>query len=306
MRLRSYASIYAIGHKAIADLFKGSVTVEEKCDGSQLTWHANASGELSIRSKNAEINADTPEGMFALAVEQIQARKHLLHLGYIYRGEYLRSCKHNTLKYDRVPRGNVIIFDIEMADQDQVYLDWQHKYDEAERIGFECVPKLYEGVVDNIDQLREFLDRESILGGTKVEGIVVKNYSVFTGEKKVAMGKWVNEAFKEVHGGEWRKANPTKQDILDMIIARYATPTRWDKAVFHLRDAGQLEGSPRDIGLLIKEIPDDVLKECEDEIKDALFIHFWPHIRRGLVRGAAEWYKAKLAESAFDIKGDAK
>lgn len=304
MKLRSYPTVFGLGHRAISDLFSGPVLVESKVDGSAISFAVNDAGELSIRSKNAEINPDAPEGMFALAIEQIQARRDLLHPGYIYRGEYLRASKHNTLKYDRMPKGNIIIFDIDLADQDQVYLDWQHKHDEAERIGFECVPKLYEGVVDSVDQLKVFLDRESILGGTKVEGIVIKNYEVMTSEKKVAMGKWVNESFKEVHGDEWRKANPTKQDIVDSLIARYRTPARWDKAIFHLRDAGKLEGSPRYIGMLLKEIPEDILKECEGEIKDALFAHFWPAIRRGVIAGFPEFYKVKLAESTFNVKED--
>jgi hypothetical protein len=129
--------------------------------------------------------------------------------------------------------------------------------------------------------------------------VVVKNYHLFTVEKKVAMGKFVSEKYKEVQGGEWRKDNPTKQDIIDRLIGQYRTHARWQKAVQHLRESGILEGSPRDIGNLIKEVPQDVLKECEDEIKNALFAHFWPNIRRGVTAGLPEWYKEQLLEEAF-------
>ena len=144
-----------------------------------------------------------------------------------------------------------------------------------------------------------FLERESILGGCKIEGIVVKNYSVFTKDKKAAMGKYVSEAFKEKHQGEWRKANPTQSDIVETLSAIYSTQARWQKALQHLREAGKLEGSPRDIGLLIQEVPNDILKEEEDQIKQTLFEHFWPKIRRGVTNGLPQWYKDELAKSAF-------
>jgi hypothetical protein len=74
---------------------------------------------------------------------------------------------------------------------------------------------------------------------------------------------------------------------------------RWEKAVERLRDAGKLEGSPRDIGALIKEVPADVLEECEHEIRDILFRHFWPQISRGITAGLAEWYKEQLTQAQF-------
>ncbi len=50
----------------------------------------------------------------------------------------------------------------------------------------------------------------------------------------------------------------------------------------------------------MREIPTDVLKECEDEIKEKLFKHFWPKISRGVTRGIPEWYKDQLAKQAFE------
>lgn len=37
------------------------------------------------------------------------------------------------------------------------------------------------------------------------------------------------------------------------------------------------------------------------EIRDALFDHFWTHIRRGLTGGLAEWYKDELMKSALVV-----
>ncbi len=297
--ISSYPTVFNIGHRAIANLFDGTVTVEEKVDGSSISWQV-VDEELSIRSKGADIYLEAPNSMFKLAVLAIKERKNLLWPGWIYRGEFLKTPKHNTLKYERVPKGNIILFDVEILEQ--AYLDYEEMWGEAKRVELECVPLLYEGVVTGVDQLMQFLECDSILGGTKIEGVVVKNYQQFTMEKKIAIGKFVSEKFKEVHGGEWRKANPTRQDIVDSLITKYKSEARWDKSIQHLRDAGTLEGSPRDIGPLIREIPEDVLKECRDEIADALFTYFWQQIRRGITGGFPDYYKKKLAEDAFNVK----
>lgn len=290
----SYPTVYAIGHKAISELFIGPVTVEEKIDGSQFSmmWDGKT---LACRSKGKDIILEVPEDMFVKAIEV--ARGLNLMPNWIYRCEYLSKPKHNTLKYDRVPAKHLIIYDVGIGPES--YMSHEDKAREAARIGLECVPLLYQGVVSGMDQLAGFLDRTSILGGTTIEGVVVKNYAIFTGEKKVAMGKYVSERFKEVHAGDWKERNPHGKDIIQRLTEKYRTEARWEKAAQHLRDAGQLEGSPRDIGNLFKEVPADVLKECEEDIVAELMAWAWPQIRRGLGAGLPEWYKQQLAESAF-------
>lgn len=292
----SYPTVFAIGHKMIEGLFAGPVVVEEKVDGSQFSFGV-VDGELMCRSKGKQLILDAPEKMFVKAVETARILEPVLVPGWIYRGEYLEKPKHNSLAYERVPAHNIIGFDI--ATGIETYMTPDEKRAEFDRLGLECVPTLYEGEVSGLEMFNSFLERVSVLGGCKIEGVVVKNYSLFTIEKKVALGKYVSENFKEIHGGEWRKANPTGADIVDQLIERYKTPARWQKAVQHLTEAGTLEGSPKDIGALMREIPEDTAKECEEEIKEMLYAHFWPKVRRGLVAGVPEWYKQELAKRAF-------
>ena len=87
---------------------------------------------------------------------------------------------------------------------------------------------------------------------------------------------------------------------MQRIIAKYQTPARWAKAVQHLREAGKIEDSPRDIGRIMAEVPQDVLKECGDEIKAAVFEWAWSHVRRGLCAGLPQWYKDELVKRQFD------
>ena len=297
--LSSYPTVYAIGHHAINGIFDNPVIVEEKIDGSQFSFGV-LNGELVCRSHGKQLILDAVEKMFVKAVEAVKTIQPKLHPDWVYRGEYLEKPKHNTLVYGRVPQGNIIIFDIMTAPE--TYLSYEEKVWEAKEIGLECVPLLYSGKVDNFETFKDFLERESILGNTKIEGIVIKNYELFTQEKKPAMGKYVSESFKEVHDKDWKDRNPTGKDLVLILSEKYHSEARWQKAIMHLREAGKLDNSPKDIGLLIREIPADILKECETEIKEALFKHFWPQIQRGVVRGFPEWYKDELAKSAFETK----
>jgi hypothetical protein len=312
----SYPKLFALGHRALDALLLDDVVVEEKLDGSQFSfgvfkeWLPTAGGGvvqqnvLKIRSKGVVMNVEAPEKMFNKAVETVKdlADRWLLNEGWTYRAEYLAKPKHNALAYDRAPNGFLAIFDINLAEES--YLPYEAKAAEALRLGLDVVPLIYQGRIASIEQFRPMLDRVSFLGGQKIEGVVVKNYNRFGPDKKVLMGKFVSEAFKEIHGGEWKKANPTHSDIVEQITASLATPARWVKAVQHLRERGALEDSPKDIGPLLKEIGTDVHAECADEVRDALFKWAWPRIQRGIIRGFPEWYKGELLKRQFDQEMD--
>lgn len=85
----------------------------------------------------------------------------------------------------------------------------------------------------------------------------------------------------------------------DLLLSNHSQ-ARWQKAIQHLAESGRIEDSPRDIGLLIKEIPEDVEKECAAEIKEKLYTWAWPHLRRRIVAGMPEWYKEQLLKKQFE------
>lgn len=290
-----------MGHKAIADLLKQPVIVEEKVDGSQLSFRKTTEGELQMRSKGAVLNVVAPEGMFARAVESIQSRLDKLRPGITYRGEYLNAPHHNALTYNRVPNGHVILFDI--SPSDEAYLTPEEKALLASEIDLECVPVLFRGMVNDIHEFRALLDRESVLGGQKIEGVVIKpaDYNLFGRDKKVLMGKFVSEAFREVHQKTWTSEHKTPGggDIIQLLASSYGTEARWNKAVIHLREKGVIQDDPRDIGLLMKEVPEDIAKECEEAIKEQLYRWAWPQVKRMVTRGLPEFYKESLLKLQF-------
>ena len=293
----SYNKVYAIGHAYLKELFQDTVIIEEKCDGSQFSFSL-MNGELKFRSKNQEFDEGTANKMFAKAVESVISIKHLLTEGWTYRAEYLQKPKHNVLAYDRIPEKCLILFDVNIGYED--YLAYNDKLNVAKSLGLECVPLLFEGKITNVSSLVDILQTTSILGGQKIEGIVVKNYKRFGVDGKALIGKYVSEDFKEIHGKEWKNGNPKQGDILELIIEKYKTPARWDKAIIHLKERGELEGSPRDIGKLVKEVPADLLSECGDEIKEQLYKWAEDKILRGVIRGLPQYYKERLMKEQFE------
>lgn len=295
-RISSYSDIFTMGHKALAELFSGDVVVEEKIDGSQISF-GRVGGELLMRSKGKQLVVLAPEKMFAKAVDAVAQVFHLMPEGVTFRGEYLQSPKHNTLAYERVPKNHIVIFDVDKGNQD--YASPSEKFTWAEQLGFEVVPLLRVGRIESVDQIKSLVPATSLLGGAQPEGIVIKNYARFGPDKKILMGKYVRPEFQEAHATEWKKTNPVQSDIIDSLIAAHKTEARWEKAVQHLRDAGKLEQSPKDIAALLGEVEADIEKECEEQIKAALWKWAWPKIARGTKAGLPEWYKNRLLEGAI-------
>lgn len=302
----TYPSVFNLGHRYIADLLLDNVLIEEKVDGSQFSFgyfpgNPDYPGGWRMRSKGADVYPEAPPAMFKAAVD------HIMHLpvtpGWTYRGEVLAKSKHNVLAYDRVPAGNIIIFDINPAQE--AYLSYEDKLAECQRLGLEIVPKLYDGPVADVEVLRKFLETTSILGGQKIEGFVIKNYKRFGIDKKVLMGKFVSEAFKEVHHGEWKRENPSSGDIIDTITKQYKTPARFQKALIHLREKNLITDSPKDIGLLIQEVIRDIHADSKEEIKDILFAWAWKRLSHTLTGGVASWYKDLLMQGQFEPKPEA-
>lgn len=298
--LHSYGKIYHLGHRYLADLLKGDVLVEEKVDGSQFSF-GRRGDMVHFRSHGAIVYPETAQKLFKSAVDYILTIQDRLVDGWTYRGEVLHAPRHNTLTYARVPRHNVVIFDIE-TDSGQNFLNPLEKAFQASLLDLEVVPAFQHLEITDITVLKDILEHESFLGGCKLEGIVLKNYARFGDDGKALMGKWVREEFKEIHQGAWKAANPSKSDVIEFMVKVYRNEARWEKAAQHLRDAGTLQNGPQDIGPLVKEFQKDLMEECAAEIKEKLFEFAAPRIARGAASGLPEWWKQKLAESQFSKK----
>jgi hypothetical protein len=298
----SYPKIYNLGHKAIRDIFSEPTVAQEKIDGSQISFMRDGDA-VYARSKGAMLYFDNPEKMFSKGLECIAQTAHELVDRWIYRGEYLQKPKHNVLKYDRTPMNHIILYDIQIGDQE--FINQMHMIDEGERLGFEVVPAWHLPANVTLEDISALMLTTSCLGGVPPEGIVIKNYERFcpyTG--KVMMGKHVSEAFKEVHRSSKGKYRSNNKDVIQGLIENYRTEARWQKAVQHLKEAGKLEDSPTDIGSLIREVSTDVYAEERLEIQEVLWKWAWKQISRGITAGLPEWYKEQLLVKQFEKAED--
>jgi hypothetical protein len=287
--LRRYGSPVNIGSKETDYFFsvaESAFHIEEKIDGSQFSFGVEIiDGEptLLCRSHHNDIDLANP-GMFAKAVATAQQlfKNGLLSPHYTYYGEFLNSPHHNKLTYSRVPEKNIILFDI-CDEAGFVPLDTRERI--AKKLGLETTPIL--GILDHrptMDGLEVLLGVESILGGTCIEGVVLKGY-VLDRWGNDLMLKYVSAGFRELS----TKVTKPKENDLNSLIEDLNPQARYDKAVQHLTEAGILTGTSKDIGPLIKELNSD-LDGDKDYIMELLWNMFRKSIQKGVTSGFATWY----------------
>lgn len=290
-----FPKILHIGDAQIASLFDGEVEITEKVDGSQFGF-GKVDGRLFCRSKGRELDLDNPDQMFIDGVEYVKTIEHKIPDNFTFYGEYLKKPKHNTLAYDGIPHNHIALFGVYNYGTKEFY-----NYDEisawAERLGVDAVPLLKRGRATPDEVLSMVNERVSYLGGQHIEGVVVKAYKPWLFLNQIPLsvmsGKYVTEAFKEVHHKNW-KAENTGKGRLEVAVSQYRSEARWNKAVQHLRDNGNLTGTPRDIGELIKEVRKDVTDEEKEAIKAQLWAIFGEQFTRAATEGLPQWYKEKI------------
>jgi hypothetical protein len=165
----------------------------------------------------------------------------------------------------------------------------------AYELGMEVVPLLFQGTLDNLQAVVDMLDRESFLGGAKIEGVVIKDYTrpmEFSGMiYPLTVLKFVSEQFKEKHAAnpDWKKPS----DGLEAIFLQYkeGNEARWRKAIQRRKEAGLYEGQPKDIGPIMKDIWEDLCAEEKENLKEELFGIFKKRFAYAGQAGFPEWFK---------------
>jgi hypothetical protein len=288
----------------VENIFEDEVEVTEKVDGSQFVF-GKIDGKMFYRSKGKAQEAVSPDKMFACGIEYIESVQNDVPEGMAFYCELLAKPKHNTLAYERVPKNNLVLFGISEQHGSRFCSSTDDLPAWADRMGIESVPVLYRGKISNPDMLLELLEKDSFLGKCKIEGVVVKNYYkqfLLGGQPMPLMaGKFVSEAFKEVHRNTWKQEH-TGPGKWELFMQGYRTEARWAKAVQHLADKGVLENDPRDIGKLMMEVKADIVEEEQVEIKEFLWREFGSQLLRKSTAGLPEWYKESLLKNSFKEK----
>ncbi|MEM0144041.1 MAG: RNA ligase family protein [Candidatus Parvarchaeum sp.] len=283
---------------------KGEFYIEEKVDGSQFRFGIDEEGVKHFGSKSVDYTETRlPEVMFKKAVESAtEALEKYERLkgedskNTYFFAEYLKSPKQNTLVYERVPQGNLIVFDI-------IYHGaWVRNIEEltsiANAIGLEGI-QLFR-MSDHFPTLEEaksiIANGKSILGGNEIEGIVVKNYDILIemyGDVRPLFYKLVKEGFREMNAENWKREQK-KLPAEEMVLEMLNTKVIYNKAVQHLQEEGERLGEMKDIVKLIELVKNDLYTEYVPEIKEVLWNAYKEKIERMLLRGLAPYYKERL------------
>jgi hypothetical protein len=295
----AFPKILHIGDKPIADLFNDEVEITEKIDGSQFGF-GMVDGQLVCRSKGKELDLDNPDKMFLEGVEYVKTISGRLPDNHFFYGEYLQKPRHSTLAYNRTPKNHIALFGVMRPDRTLGQYSEIEAW--AEKLEVDAVPLIKLGISDPEEIIEIVKEKESYLGGQHIEGVVVKRYEdwMFLGRilTPVKAGKYVTERFKEVHQADWSRLN-TSKGAYDVLKDKYRTEARWHKAIMHLKEKGEFEGTVRDIGNLIKEIQKDLGQEEKENIKQDLWKIYRDDIMRHATKGFVDWYKELIVKGEF-------
>lgn len=309
----SYTKILTLGSSMTENALAGDIIIQEKIDGSQFSFGLNEDKQLVFRSKSVAMYIDNFSQMFQEGIQYVTSIEKLIKERFesdtYFYCEYLRQPVHNTLKYEKIPKNHLILFDILSKGA------WAKRNDleaAAVILGIDVIPELWKGNLGKY--LREknekgystpgdFFKRMtetviSCLGNEIIEGVVIKNY-----EQTILLGghvfplftKFVREGFKERNDLNWKTGS--RKGKTEEYISSFQNENRWKKALFYLRDKGLLQNHPKDLALLIPRVKEDIIEEEKENIKNFFYNTYKDEIVRTATRGLPEWYKLHLLEN---------
>ena len=257
IKFPKYPKIRRLGHDETKGILDGTITIEEKLDGSNFRWMLN-DDKWWFGSRNTRLGNENNKigGMFEKAVNYIKTlqkdtMKDIIKTygNLVMYGENMVPHTIKDYYWDRMPP--VVGFDI-FSIKDDRFFDNKTKREIFDKLGVDVVPLIYEGGADGADDYITI--PKSAWRDGNAEGIVIKNY------KMQMFAKVVDVRFTE----ENRKVFGSYK-IGDPITDKYATNYRIEKIILKLRD----EGHPLDMTMmkvLPKAVYQDILEEHGNDI----------------------------------------
>ena len=304
--MKKFPKVLGLGQPLLAEIFDDPVDLSSKIDGSQCRINLTESN-VQCGSKNVDI-ADTK--MFDLAYQQadrIWNEKVWWTFGddITLFTEFLNKPKHNVLKYDRVPKNSLYVFG---ALIDGKHLSTEELIELATELDIEPPHIIASQVkINNPEDLNEYLETESVLGGTKVEGIVIRNsyksyppllVSTMAFTNYPLVGKLVRDDFKERLQKEW-STKKQRETPLAKVSTEFFTDARFNKAINHLNDAGKITYEMNNLKDIIPEFYSDLIDEERQEIMELALDDFWRQLKRKSDNFVVKEWKRYLVEKQF-------
>jgi len=308
LEMRKYPKVLNLGHDALKNLFKGKVELTEKLDGSQFRlilthedWNCGSKNvwgkEQLINNKQFEIAVKKSEELWQRFRERMKNVKKLeLYM------EYMQKERHNTLEYGRIPKNHFYLFGA-FVDGKVATTDELKKI--AEILEIDPPNVMFVGEIKTQEQLEEFLEKESYLGG-KIEGIVIKNYNqtfpvdLISTQNYVGfplVGKLVREEFREVNMTRWQKI---KKPLLERLAETFITEERFRKVIQHLKEEDKITHDMRDLRFIGPEFIKDLWEEERENILKMLEEEAYEYLKRRASKFVVKQYKQYLMEKQFE------
>lgn len=206
MEFRKYDKVHRLGKEETDGILLGTVHVEEKVDGANLSIWLGSGGEIRVGSRNNDLTANGNE--FNGAVKYVNT-----HPGIKKFFEENNNCRlygewlvKHTIEYNPTAYKKFYLFDIFIeseieAGEDTVprgFLNPQVVHDLANQYGIDVVPYLGKFENPTFEELKKLMGASKF--GDRGEGIVLKNVGFKNTFGDFCYAKIVDEAFKEDNG----------------------------------------------------------------------------------------------------------
>lgn len=302
-----YPKILHIGAPLVSTIFNNEVEITEKVDGSQCRIELTEDSVM-VGSKNQGI-AD--HNMFEIAHDQgerIHKETDWRTLGskVTLFCEFLNKPNHNTIKYDRVPLNNLYLFGAMVGDT-QDHMVTGGLIEMADHLEIDPPNVIICGMVESVGELNEFMTHQSYLGGSVVEGVVIKNYNRTYDPLQVhsqeyigypMAAKYVRDDFTVSNAKQWNTLSRKKG--VDSLVDRFFIEARFRKTIQHLCEDGKIEYQKKDLQFLIPEFFDDLMDEKKDEMTRMIMGEIFKALRRRASGYVVKAWIDYLAERQFE------
>lgn len=304
--MKRFPKVLGLGQPLLSEIFDDPVDLSSKIDGSQVRIHLTESN-VQCGSKNVDIADDKMFNIAHRQTERIWNENQWKMWGsdITLFTEFLNKPKHNVLSYSRVPKNNLYLFG---ALIDGKHLKTEELIELATEIDIEPPHIIASQVkIDNPEDLNSYLETESVLGGTKVEGIVIRNsyrsyppllVSTMAFDGYPLVGKLVRDDFKERLNVEW-SGKKQRETPLNKVASEFFTDARFRKAIQHLNDEEKITYEMNNLKDIIPEFYSDLIDEERQEIMELALDDFWRQLKRKSDNFVVKEWKRYLVDKQF-------
>jgi hypothetical protein len=254
---RNYGKIHRLGKEETEGILIGTVAVQEKVDGANVSIWLDDEDNLKMGSRTRILRDDEEFNGFVPYVKAHEGIRKLLEMNPNFRlyGEWLVR---HTIAYKETTYRKFYLFDVYVDDykdsvvpEDERWKTWADVKMLGEAFGIDTVPMHGEFENPTVEALMEFVGKSEF--GDRGEGIVLKNLDFKNTFGDMCFAKIVTETFKEDNAVAFGGNNKYSDTYWEMyVVNKYMTLPRikkiMDKIQPELNERLDMKHIPRIMG----------------------------------------------------------